>query len=70
MKRPSLSVVAVIVPPWVRLVSVTAAPGRTPPWESFTWPAMDALVVCAATGIATSRQSPTATAHVRARRPT
>jgi hypothetical protein len=48
-KRPSASVVAVIVLPCVRLVMVTVTPGRTPPCESFTVPDTDALVVCALT---------------------
>ena len=68
-KRPSASVVAVRVLACVLLVSATVAPGRTPPWASFTWPATDALVVWAATGAAASRQSPAATAHPMARRP-
>ena len=46
-KRPSASVVAVRTLPWVRLVSVTVAPGNTPPCESWTVPETDALVVWA-----------------------
>jgi hypothetical protein len=49
-KRPSVSAVALRVLACVRLVSVTAAPGTTPPCESTTVPNTDALVVWARTG--------------------
>ncbi|MGD8896789.1 MAG: hypothetical protein PVJ73_12205, partial [Acidobacteriota bacterium] len=44
--RPRSLVIVVSALPCVRLVSVTVAPGRTPPWESCTVPDTDALVVC------------------------
>ncbi len=68
-KRPSASAVTVCALPWVRLVSVTLAPGSTPPWGSFTEPDTDALVVCACSDVPPARQSaptsatPTAARH-------
>ena len=46
-KRPSSSEWAESALPCVRLVSVTVAPGSTPPWASLTVPDTEALVVCA-----------------------
>ena len=57
MKAPDSEVVTVcdwLVP---RLVTVTVAPGTTPPFESVTVPLMPPLFVCATTLSAQSRMA-------------
>src|SRR6476660_421764 len=62
----SLVSVGAVFVPYISLMSVTVAPGMTPPCASFTEPKTVAVLTCAATGRAIAQSS---TANARVARP-